>query len=177
VEAIESLGYNVVPMPESAVTPARAAAAKAIVISSSVLPNEVPGFLASSPTPILSSEVFAARKLQMAQRAREVRSQTSLSIVGSGSGIGDNLSGMVRVTDSPSRFGTARPGGDAQVIATRVGSSNDAAIYSYDTGDAMVGRVAPARRVGFFYSWPTPLVANDVADELLVDSLSWLVES
>ena len=38
----------------------------------------------------------------------------------------------------------------ATVVSRLAGSSNQATLFGYDTGSLMVGRIAPARRVGLF---------------------------
>ena len=62
------------------------------------------------------------------------------------------LTGTVTIADNPpmpADMGWGLVGPKAIVAATMVADANQAALFGYQTGDDMIGMVAPARRVGF----------------------------
>ncbi|MEM7656009.1 MAG: T9SS type A sorting domain-containing protein [Bacteroidota bacterium] len=61
------------------------------------------------------------------------------------------LSGTVAVTQANTTLRWGNPPNTADLIARIAGTTDQYALFSYDTGDAMVGLNAPAPRVGFFF--------------------------
>lgn len=82
-----------------------------------------------------------------------VASGTELSILDPSSPLAAGLSGTVSVYTSDGGINFAKPGGDAQAIASLSGSPDAVAIFGYEKGAALAGDqgfTAAARRVGFF---------------------------
>jgi hypothetical protein len=78
-----------------------------------------------------------------------VSGQTSLAIVTPGSPLAAGLSGTVAISTVADTLPQGSPGA-AAVIAARLPGTTTASDFGYDTGAAMPGLAAPARRVGLF---------------------------
>jgi hypothetical protein len=76
--------------------------------------------------------------------------QTSVAIIAATHPMAANLTGTVSVVTAASSFSWGKPNANAAKIATLTGDATRIAIFGYDTGAAMVGLPAQARRVGFF---------------------------
>ncbi len=100
----------------------------------------------------------------------DAQSQTHLSIIDAGHPLAGGLpQGDVQVAAPAEKFIWGRPANGADKVATIMGTPDKYAIFSYDTGDAMVGRTAPAPRVGWFVGRNAPANLN-VTGWLLFDA-------
>ncbi|MEZ4661845.1 MAG: hypothetical protein R2911_30215 [Caldilineaceae bacterium] len=79
----------------------------------------------------------------------ESTNQQQINVVNSAHELAAGLSGIVTTHTRPSLFHWGVPNDNAIKIANMSGSANRYAIFAYEAGAQMVGRTAPARRVGF----------------------------
>lgn len=78
----------------------------------------------------------------------EILDETTIQIIDSAHPLAAGYTGQVQtVLHDGNRFHWGKPNGNAAVAATARTDQSRAMIYSYDSGDAMVGLTAPARRV------------------------------
>ncbi|HYF65266.1 MAG TPA: Ig-like domain-containing protein [Herpetosiphonaceae bacterium] len=88
--------------------------------------------------------------------------------------LGAGLSGSVAALASPGRMAYGAP----SPAATRVAALPWAAsspLFAYETGAAMVGRNAPARRAGFFFSDDSPANASAAGWRLFDETVYWAI--
>ncbi|MEZ5218807.1 MAG: hypothetical protein R2715_20005 [Ilumatobacteraceae bacterium] len=141
----------------------------AVVISSSVVPNKIPARLADLATGIVDSEAYTGTTLKLATSGRDVGGQNSL-VVTPGHPISGDLEGTTRVVSSSS-FASYAPAASAEVVATL--SNGSASVFSIEQGAALTSGTAPARRVGFFFSYDAPKAANSAGLDLFVRAVRW----
>lgn len=83
------------------------------------------------------------------------------------------LSGTRTVTASAEQFSWGLPGAAAAKGATLAGNSTQAASFGYESGAAMVGLSAPARRVGLFPSNTTATALTTDGWRLFDAAITW----
>jgi hypothetical protein len=76
--------------------------------------------------------------------------QTQIGIVAPGHALAAGLTGTVTVLSQAHSIGFGGPSPVAMRVATVVGQPGQFAAFAYTAGAMMVGRTAPARRVGWF---------------------------
>jgi DNA-binding protein YbaB len=149
-----------------------------IVISESVAPADVAAKLTSVAVPVVSLEPAVFKDLKMTDVASgdagTATNQTELDLIKVDHPLAGGLTaGRVAVTTGPARFGWGRPASAAIKIARVVGSTDRWAVFGYETGATMVGRTAPARRVGCFVGEQTGPVLNDSGLRLFDAAVLW----
>jgi hypothetical protein len=145
-----SLGYAVTIVGDNASVPGDATGKQLIVISSSVSAVNVNTKFRTAAVPVVAWEHALWDDFGMTAAAgTQVAGQTSLSIVTPGSPLAAGLSGTVAVSTVADTLPQGSPGA-AAVIAARLPGTSTASDFGYDTGAAMPGLAAPARRVGLF---------------------------
>lgn len=77
-------------------------------------------------------------------------SSSDVQIAAASSPFAGSLSGVVKVTSSPSKLVWGKPTPTASVVAHLLGSPERAALFHYSRNQPMFKMTAPARRVGFF---------------------------
>lgn len=155
----------------------RLAAADVVVVASSVNPTltTYTAALAALPVPVVLLEPYVANDLGLTRGGDvgEVTGQTRIRIVDATHAMAAGLSvGATTVTIAPTRIAWYRPVAGAAIVAT-LPSSSKAAIFGLDTGTALTSGSAPARRVGFFYTYPTAPVTNANGRALFTAALHW----
>jgi hypothetical protein len=171
-QVIEDGGHELTVVAESELTRSRAAAADAVVISSSVLPGEVPTFLRTLETPLLASEPFAFDELALATGVGEVADQRTIVVDGADP-VASGFAGNVTIATEPVGVNVGSPGPGADVVATT--SSGRPTLFRYDAGAALTDGAAPARRVAFFMSYDGAREATPAAVALLANALEWVL--
>jgi hypothetical protein len=145
-----SLGYAVTIVGDNASVPGDATGKQLIVISSSVSAANVNTKFRTAAVPVVTWEHALWDDFGMtAAPGTQVAAQTSLSIVTPGSPLAAGLTGTVQVSTVADTLPQGSPGA-AAVIAARLPGTSTASDFGYDTGAAMPGLTAPARRVGLF---------------------------
>ena len=146
-----------------------------VVISSSVYPRRIEGRLRDAPEPIIVASPALFRPFHLVSSGRGTStSQQQLDIKRPNSPLAANLRGRVTVATRAKPMNYGVPGSGAQVIATLKGSTNRAAIFSYDRGDRLAsGGIAKGRRVGFYMAQRQPTVANRDGWALFDAAAAW----
>jgi hypothetical protein len=160
----------------SVATRAALAAADVVVVSSSVNPGLAAFTTVVAPlaTPVVLLEPFVAAPLGLAfsSQSGELTGQRQLRIW-NGHPLAAGLEpGVYPVTTTATTFGWYRPVPSATVVATQPGTAR-AGIFGIETGRALVRGVAPERRVGFFFSYPTPSLASATGWQLFDAAVRW----
>ena len=168
------LGYTVALVDDDALaSPASIGTPSIVVVSSSVVPSKIPAWMASSSTPILNGEAYAQGTLQLATGGTEPASQTTLQILDASHPLAAGLSGSVAVQTS-TNIARGAPVGGADVIARHPGAPAPS-LYGIETGTTLLdGSSAPARRVGFFTSYPSQTKLNANGWKLFDAAVAWL---
>lgn len=152
---LQLLGYNVT-LAEDASSLASDANGKSLVFISETIGSANATKFAGVTVPILCSEAFAYDGLNMTPANGQMVVAQDIAIVDSGHPLAAGLSGNVRVTDQTDvllSLVNTPPSPNAKVIATLAGDPSQAALFWFEAGDVMEGGfVAPARRIGFFFS-------------------------
>jgi DNA-binding protein YbaB len=148
-----------------------------IVISESIQADDVNTKFTNAAVPMLICEPTTFRDLKMTGGVwqtdkGDVFDQDKLQIT-AGHPLAAGLSGLTTVTASKTKFIWGKPASAAVKVAAIAGQSNKWGIFGYDTGDAMVGMNAPARRVGFFLGRDTPAVLNANGWALFDAAVRW----
>lgn len=156
---LEIMGLQVLVKSAVSATSADANGKVLVVISSTVSPSSVNTKFRTVAVPVLTWESELYDDLGMTPTSAgsfgAQSGQKSLSITG-GHPLAAGLSGTLLVFNDPnspsstSTFNWGKPNANAAQVARIASDSTRVAIFGYDTGSAMPGLVAPARRVGFF---------------------------
>jgi len=166
------LGRTVRLLDDDAVTSTALTGAGAVVISSSVAPAKVPAWLATLAVPVLDLEAHAQPTLRMATSAREDAAKTTLRVVDAAHPLAAGRTGDV-VVQSSVPLGSGVPAPGARVVARPAGSTT-AAVYAIERGAALTTGTAPARRVGFFFSYDSPAALTTHGWALFDAAIRWL---
>ncbi len=157
---LQGLGYVVTAVGDAASTTADAAGKQVVVISSTVSSGNVGTKFRSVTIPVLTWEHALWDDLGMTAAAgTQVSGQTSVAIVTPGSPLAAGLTGTVAVSTAADTLPQGIPGA-AAVIVARLPGTTTASDFAYDTGAAMPGLAAPARRVGLFMGDNTAAIVH-----------------
>lgn len=102
--------------------------------------------------------------------------ETSIEIVDSLHVLSAGLGGLQTVVNPGGKFVWGKPANGAQIVAHLPGAPQQSAIFSYVRGQAMIGRRAPARRVGFFLGRDAPTKLTVPGRRLLASALRFAIE-
>jgi hypothetical protein len=168
---LTALGKRVRLVDDDAVTSSALSGVASIVISSSVVPTKVPSWLATYAVPVLNLEAYAQSTLRLASSGTEHAGQTLVKIVNAAHPLAGGRSGDVTVqTSAP--LGAGQPVSSAAVVARS--ASGTAALYGIERGAALTSGTAPARRVGFFFSYDSPPALSSAGWTLFDAAVRWL---
>lgn len=148
-----ALGNEVTVRSAVAVQAADANGKDLIVISESVESVQVNTKLRDVPVPVVTWEGWLQDDFQMTGPTANVDygenlGQQSLRIVNPNHPLAAGFTGVVTtVTNDRNKFQWGRPNANATVVAVDVANGQNAMIYAYEAGAAMVGLIAPARRI------------------------------
>ena len=110
----------------------------------------------------------------MASSYINVAAQNAVTITTPGHPIAAGRTGTVTIAAATSQFKAATAlAPAATVIASVVGNAGQATIFAYDTGAAMIGLTAPARRVGLFMDDTTAATFTTDGWALFDTALNW----
>jgi hypothetical protein len=105
------------------------------------------------------------------------RTETEIRIVDDEHPLAAGLDGDVTVYETPWRLTWGVPAPDAVKIATVVDDPDHVVIFAYQTGDEMVGSLAPAKRLAFFlHDNQQDDNLTDDAVILLDAAIRWMLE-
>jgi hypothetical protein len=143
-----------------------------VVVSSSVVPTKIPSWLATVGVPLLDAEAYVQTTLRLATSGKEEASKTTLRVVNASHPLAAGKSGDVAVQSSfPMAVGY--PVASAAVIA-RIPGASTASIYGIEAGAALTTGTAPARRVGFFFSYDSPPALTAAGWSFFDAAVTWL---
>jgi hypothetical protein len=184
---LRHLGFRVEIRPHADVTAADLAGRPLVIVSYS---EENVGFeqslervgLRAAGVPVLCFEPAAFPTLAMSGDRRGVdydwqAGETAVDFPRPEHPLSGGLSGPRRdLFDRPGCYGWARPGPAAEGIAVVPGDRERAIVFAYEAGAAMVGGVAPRRRVGLFLDPGQIDERSESAWELVEAAVEWCVE-
>jgi len=136
--------------------PAADAAGKAlVVVAPSALSVSIGPKFRDVAVPVVCSEPYLLDDLAMTGPVGNVdlgfvNGATSIAILEPGSALAAGTRGTVTVFAMPAELGWGVPGPAALRVASLVGEPQKLTIFAYPAGAMMIGRAAPAARVGLF---------------------------
>jgi alpha-tubulin suppressor-like RCC1 family protein len=150
--------------------------ANVVVISSSVDPS-LPSWakvLKPLAIPVVLLEPYLAKTLGLAYagNAGEQTGQRTTRVWGAHPLTGGLSPGVHTVTTAATTFGWVQPVPSAVVAATQPGAAR-AAIFGLERGAALASGVAANRRVGFFFTYPTPPLTTTTGWRLFDAAVDW----
>jgi hypothetical protein len=176
-------GYDVTPTRDNATI--TTITATVVVISRSVSSSYVGAKYRNVTTPVLVNEynLFAADMglvsgdTGTAGSTGATPGADSLDVQAAAGELAAGLSGTINVFKTVQDVTYGVPNAQAILVAALPGQTIKWPIFAYETGAQMYGLVAPARRVGFFFSQTSPpsLTANGWS--LFDAAVAWLAKS
>jgi hypothetical protein len=181
-QQLEARGYDVVLRSGPAVTAADASGKALILISQSVSSGDVNTKLTNVRVPAVVLEPSLYDDMKLAGPTENTdygnaAGQTQVEIAKPGHPLAGGLAGKITVTSSPQTLVWGKPAATAIKVATLVGSADQAAVFAYATGDAMVGLEAPGRRVGFFSGQDVAVALDETGKKLLDAAITWATQA
>ncbi|MEM8931116.1 MAG: PKD domain-containing protein [Acidobacteriota bacterium] len=173
-------GWSVLPIDDGASTTGDATGHDLVLISSTVSSNQVQAKFRDVPVPVLVWEPYVLDDLGMTGTTSGLdygseTGQTAVTIRDPGHPLSASFDGSVTITSTAGKLTYGRAGAGATGVS-RVGTRRERlGTLAYETGDTMVGHVAPARRVSTFLS-DTTAASLTVDGWALVDAaVCWAV--
>ncbi len=178
IARLSASGFDVTVFDDSTVDPAAVAGHDLVIVSSSVVPNELADTLAGLTIPMLSWEAHLFDELGWSTAGnREGPAATTTIDIVADHAITTGLRGTVQVVTSGVHFSIGHAPPDTDVLARPTGSLFDA-LVAIEAGDHLAdGAVANARGVAFFFDYPAPAVATDAGWQLFDNAISWLLDT
>jgi glucose/arabinose dehydrogenase/PKD repeat protein len=172
---LQTLGYTVTTVSDAGSTPADATGKRLIVISSSSLSGNVNTKFRTANVPVITWEPGLWDDFGMTAGAGYLSSaQTSVVITNPAHPLAAGLTGTVPVATTAGGLSQGSPNGNAAFVATIPGGSL-AVDFGYDTGAAMPGLSAPARRIGLFMGDATAATFTSQGWALFTAAVNWAV--
>gem|GEM_PF-1220116 len=151
---LESLNFVVTVKADDAAIANDAAGKNLVFISSTITSDDVEDAFTNVAVPVINCESGLFADLKMTGGSGNYGSQGSqkqIALTNSAHPLAAGLSaGNISLYPSNQTIPWGKPTANAITVATIVGTPTKAAIFGYETGAAMQGLNAPARRVGFF---------------------------
>ena len=171
---LQSQNYTVTTADDDTVTAAQATGTALVLLSTSVDPAKVSTKFRTTAVPVVTWKGGMLANMGMASSYINVATQNAVSITTPGHPIAAGRTGTVTVASATSQFKAATAlGPSAVIIASIVGNPTQATIFAYDTGAAMIGLNAPARRVGLFMDDTTAATFTTDGWALFDTALNW----
>lgn len=158
---------------------ATATGRKVVVVSETVSSGDIGTKLTTAAVPVINCEPAASDDLNFTTNAwgttqgTTATTQTALNIIAPSDPLAAGLPSGSQTVSSAQTFIWGVPGGSPTIVARIVGSGTQAAIYRYDTGNAMQVGTAPHRRVGFFLHTTTATGLNATGWSLFDAAFNW----
>ena len=177
---LEQLGLQVKVMHANQAQAAHANGMSLVMISATVFSVQVGAKFSDVAVPVMTWEAYiyddlGFTGLQVGTDYQFFSFETSIQIQDSTHPIAGGISGIPQVTTVAGGMAWGRPAPSAAIIGTFVNDPSIALLFSYETGDQMFGRVAPARRVGFFSQNVTTASLNAIGWQLFDQSVFWAI--
>jgi hypothetical protein len=149
-----------------------------VVLSSTLLAEQLSASLPDQPIPMVVLESFSYERMGMTGPVQGgdfgALDGTTIEVVPGPFALGTTGNVIVHMPASAINYG--KPSGDAVVGALLPGIAGAASTFGYEAGATMVGRTAPARRVGAFVRTGTIGSLTPDAWELFGAALRWAVQ-
>ncbi|RMG29589.1 MAG: T9SS C-terminal target domain-containing protein, partial [Bacteroidetes bacterium] len=177
---LEQLGFQVETIMASQAQTADALDKSLVVISATVFSVHIGNKFSDVPVPVMSWEAYVFDDLGLTGPDLNIDYQfidfqTSIEIQDPAHPMAAGLSGLVPVTDVFTTMAWGRPNEHAELVASVPGDSSMAFLFGYETGAQMFGRLAPARRVGFFSQNVTTAALNNNGWQLFDAAVKWAI--
>jgi RHS repeat-associated protein len=177
---LQSLGYFITVKSDSGAAATDGNGKNFIVISSSVNPANVNTKFTTNSVPVITWRQDLYDDLGMVTSNSSyygtISAQTQLNVIGATHPLAAGLIGPATVDSSSSTFAWGAPNSNAVLIATTSSNTTNYAIFAYEKGAAMPGLVAPARRVGLFFSDNTSMASLNSSGWALFDAaVNWVI--
>lgn len=172
-------GFSVTTVYEKKVTASSASGQDLVIISDSIKTTRPTKLFRNSKIPVISFEPHQFYKLGMthpASASGSAQKQLYLSIKNASSPLAASLTGTVKIASKSAKISWGSPRKGALGIATIKGSSKRYGVFAYETGAAMAGLRAPARRIGLFLSATAMRLLTAQAWALFDAAVTWAVE-
>jgi uncharacterized repeat protein (TIGR01451 family) len=174
---LEALNYVVTVKDGSSAATADATGKAVVVISSTVSPNSVGTKFRTVTVPVVTWESGIFNNMGMTGSTNKdsgtVTRQTQVQITNATHALAAGLSGTVTVMSTSSTMDWGKPNANAAAVAIVVGDTTKTLIFGYESGTAMPGLTAPARRVGLFM-YDTTAVSFTTNGQALFDAaIKW----
>jgi hypothetical protein len=147
---LEALGFATRVVRQSSLHHTSLAGVRLVVVTESTQSAEIGSYFAERPIPTVIAEYNLLDDMGMATSRGTADNQRDVDIARPASRLAAGLSGRVRVYRDGMIEAWGRPAASADVAATLPGDSSKATVFGYESGAAMFGLTAPARRVGLF---------------------------
>jgi RHS repeat-associated protein len=177
---VEALGYAVTVRAASAAVTGDGTGKRVVIISSTVAPASVGTKFRTLAVPVVVCDSEVLPNMAMTGTpATEFGAAAgdSVAIVQPEHALAAGLTGTKRVTVSASTLNWGRPAASAASVATIVGDSTRSTLFGYESGAAMVGLSAPARRVGLFLNDTTAASLASDGWALVRAAVAWATSS
>jgi len=152
---LSGIGFEPLVQAAAASTSAQASGCAIVVISSSVVPEDVGTKFRNTLTPVVAWESSLYDDLGMTGPLPDTDLGTVLGrqlvIATPSHPIAAGLTGTVTVARMTTTFSWGTPAASAVTVARTTGTSPRTVIFGYEKGAPMVGLTAPGRRVGFYF--------------------------
>jgi len=180
VSRIKKMGFEVTEMFDGDFAAESAEGFDLVFVSSSISSGKVGSKLYNSPVPVVYAEPQNISDIDMAGWDDTVDNGTvpgkSITIANPDHPIAAGFSGSVDVYKSEGAIGFAKPGGDAQVVATAADDEQKAVIFTVEKGGKNLNNHPVPARQAFIYLDPDSVVYHtDEGWKLLEAVLAWAV--
>lgn len=184
---LQNLGYTVTVKVAGSTTNTSVKATDAdgktlVVISSTVVPANVINKLRNIPVPVINWEFDILDDMGMTglvsgtDFGTSSTTQTQLNIADPTHPLAAGLSGTQTVVTTATNFTWGKPNTNAARIAALTNDATRFAIFGYDSGTAMSGLEAPARRVALFLTDTTAASFNSNGGPLFDAAIRWATD-
>ena len=178
---LEDAGYNVTPIDDMFLESWDAMGFGLVIVSSGVNSEWVNGVFANVEVPVLSNEAYIFHDMGMTGGDNTdcfgTAFGTHVDVVDSSHPTSAGRDGALKVYNIPRQMSWGMAVGDGVNVAELYQQSNQYGVFAYDRGDLMFeGKVAPARRVGFFIG---EQAGNEMAEEgwnLFDAAVAWAID-
>ncbi len=168
-------GFAVTLADDDSVTVAEANAKSLVVISSSIVSGTLAAKLAATTSPVLCMEwgVFDEMGMTSVGANGDILNQTTITIATAGHALAAGLTASPTVSMVAHTMSWGTPAAAAVKVATITGMANRVSIFAYTANAIMVGRVAPAKRVGFYAQEGCIADATGDGSKLIDAAIDW----
>lgn len=181
--ALKARGLDVEVIQESEATPEHADGKRVIMLSYGMSSTRFKAeAFVEVPVPIIVTEGNVLPRLKMASANGFTRKMTTLTFISDHPLAGGHPQGNVEVYSPAQEFFWGHPSAESIKIAHVVGEPDKVTYFAYEKGAMMIGVIAPAKRVQFFYATHSPdpvdknLYLNTRGLELLDVAIDWCLK-